>query len=231
MLAICIGNVDFGDLLEKRVQFKELFLDSDGKPIAWVEATVGRSVLRKENFDVVRSVKCQLLVEADKLCEPCKQLRKCLFLYKARATDPTGSSSQISDQSHTNFRYLTVQELQVRIKNLSKSKKTAISKAAHYSLKIDKMLSGQGVTLDSEPHILVKEVLERNDPNLEEGAAQWLLWQQQIEQATKCDKRTMRWHPLIVRWCLSIYHASPAAYRQIASKKNKFLVLPHVKTR
>ena len=40
----------------------------------------------------------------------------------------------------------------------------------------------------------------------------------------------MRWHPLIIRWCLSIYHTSPAAYRQIASKRNKFLCLPHVNT-
>ena len=40
----------------------------------------------------------------------------------------------------------------------------------------------------------------------------------------------MRWHPLIIRWCLSIYHTSPAAYRHIASKRNAFLVLPHVNT-
>ena len=32
------------------------------------------------------------------------------------------------------------------------------------------------------------------------------------------------------RWCLSIYHTSPAAYKHITSKRNKFLVLPHVKT-
>ena len=40
----------------------------------------------------------------------------------------------------------------------------------------------------------------------------------------------MRWHPLIIRWCLSIYLVSPAAYRQMASKGNKFIILPHVNT-
>ena len=35
---------------------------------------------------------------------------------------------------------------------------------------------------------------------------------------------------LMIRWCLSIYHTSPAAYKHTASKCNKFLVLPHVNT-
>ena len=40
----------------------------------------------------------------------------------------------------------------------------------------------------------------------------------------------MRWHPLIIRWCLSVYFSSPAAYKQIASKMLGFLKLPHVNT-
>ena len=38
----------------------------------------------------------------------------------------------------------------------------------------------------------------------------------------------MRWHLLIIRWCLSIYLVSPAAYHQMVSKGNKFYILPHV---
>ena len=40
----------------------------------------------------------------------------------------------------------------------------------------------------------------------------------------------MRWHPLIIRWCLSIYLTSPAAYRHTSNKRNKFLVFPHINT-
>ena len=40
----------------------------------------------------------------------------------------------------------------------------------------------------------------------------------------------MRWHPLIIRWCLSIFYVSPAACKQIASKRNKLLALPHINT-
>ena len=34
--------------------------------------------------------------------------------------------------------------------------------------------------------------------------------------------------PSYLRWCLSIFHVSPAAYKQIASKRNKFLALSHI---
>ena len=40
----------------------------------------------------------------------------------------------------------------------------------------------------------------------------------------------MQWHPLMIRWCLSIYFTSPAVYKQMTSKKLGLLKLPHVNT-
>ena len=40
----------------------------------------------------------------------------------------------------------------------------------------------------------------------------------------------MRLHPLLIRWCLSIYQTSPVAYKHIASKQNRFIALPHFNT-
>ena len=44
----------------------------------------------------------------------------------------------------------------------------------------------------------------------------------------KKHSRGMQWHPLIIRWCLSIYHTSLAAHKQLANRKINFLRLPHV---
>ena len=44
----------------------------------------------------------------------------------------------------------------------------------------------------------------------------------------KVQKKRSRgtiWHPLIIRWCLSVYFSSPAAYKQIANKRLGFLKL------
>jgi len=71
--------------------------------------------------------------------------------------------------------------------------------------------------------------MENNSLDLE-GTSQWLLWQQQLKYSSLKDPASMRWHPLIIRWCLSIYHLSPAAYKQMANKKNNFMKLPHINT-
>ena len=57
--------------------------------------------------------------------------------------------------------------------------------------------------------------MENPEPEFEENSPQWLLWQQQKAQSQKKDARGMRWHPLMIRWCLSIYFTSPSAYKQM----------------
>ena len=48
-------------------------------------------------------------------------------------------------------------------------------------------------------------------------------------KAASCKSlKGMRWHPLMIRWCVSLYAKSPAAYRQLAS--SGFLCLPHKST-
>ena len=33
-----------------------------------------------------------------------------------------------------------------------------------------------------------------------------LFWDQQLEAALQNDAHTMRWHPLMIRWCLQLRH-------------------------
>ena len=88
----------------------------------------------------------------------------------------------------------------------------------------------EGATLGDENHIIVNEIFNKTPYTFAEDTPQFLLWQQQKEEASKKDSRGMRWHPLIIRLCLSIYHTSPAAYKQLANRKINFLRLPHVNT-
>ena len=228
-LNICNGNSDFEDVLSSRVDLSEPFPNSSGDRVAWVEASLGKTKLIKESFDTIRSVQCHFVVsDGSSVCQPCKLIRNKLLKYRARLEFK--SSESVEDDSHTNIRYLTIPQLHERIRNLSISRRAAINKAARYSVVIDRMIAQNGVAVNNDQHLLLKEVIENNSPSFTEGTPQALLWQQQIEQASKCNKRSMRWHPLIIRWCLSIYHSSPAAYRQMASKRNNFIILPHVNT-
>ena len=108
-----------------------------------------------------------------------------------------------------------------------------MQRTAAMALKIRQVVEEDSVTshnINKSDHDLFETILKEKMPQFEQGSPQWLLWNQQLEQASKKDSRTMRWHPLIIRWCLSIYLVSPAAYPQMASKGNKFIVLPHVST-
>ena len=56
---------------------------------------------------------------------------------------------------------------------------------------------------------------------------QRLFWEQQI-QAVKAEKTGIRWHPMIVRWCLNLKLLSTSAYQSMRSAG--FINLPSERT-
>ena len=86
------------------------------------------------------------------------------------------------------------------------------------------------MTVKNDEHEFFEEIMSNATCDFEEDSPQWLLWEQQKKQLQKKDSRGMRWHPLIIRWCLSLHYTSAAAYRQLTSKKLNFLKLPHPDT-
>ncbi len=55
------------------------------------------------------------------------------------------------------------------------------------------------------------------------GSFQELFWQQQKEAACR-DKRGMRWHPAMIKWCLFLRHQSSQAYETL--RQSGCLLLP-----
>ena len=212
------------------MDFREPFLGGDQQRSAYVETIRGGSRLVKEDFTIIRPVNCHYLVAGEDLCQECKKSRKNLSTYRIRESESHGRESNISVDSATNIRYLRIEELQIRCKNLQLSRKKCIKETASMAIQLSKVEEGDGVRVSSDKHGLFKNVLKECSTEFEEGTPQWFSWQQQLEQASKNGSKSMRCHLLIIRWCFSIYHISPAAHRQIASKRNKFLCLPHVNT-
>ena len=57
---------------------------------------------------------------------------------------------------------------------------------------------------------------------------QQLFWQQQHEAALKSNAKGMRWHPMIIRWCLYLRHRSSGAYDTL--RESGCLKLPSQRT-
>ncbi len=66
-----------------------------------------------------------------------------------------------------------------------------------------------GVCLDEEAHEGYETITSESATFLEELPAdkfKRIFWLQRLEAASQKDARTMRWHPLMIRWCLYLRH-------------------------
>ena len=61
-----------------------------------------------------------------------------------------------------------------------------------------------------------------------EGSFKRLFWEEQLRAAQAKDPRQVRWHPLIIRWCLNLKLLSSAAYH--ATRTAGFIALPSERT-
>jgi len=84
--------------------------------------------------------------------------------------------------------------------------------------KIAKATEAKGIEVDTT---LQDDLLEIMSNNTERVTAKHppnsfptIFWQQQQEAAIK-DPRGMRWHPLMVKWCLYLRHLSGSAYETL----------------
>ena len=67
-----------------------------------------------------------------------------------------------------------------------------------------------GISLDEDSHNDLKEIVKAESTrfldDLPAGSIQKIFWQQQVEAASLKNARNMRWHPLMIRWCLYLRH-------------------------
>ena len=98
--------------------------------------------------------------------------------------------------------------------------------------KAQKLIESEGVRLSKEDEADIRTVMEENsdkvDVDFAQDSFQRILWEQQKKYSTLKDKREMRWHPLIIRFVLSLRYASSTAYRTVTS--SGLLSLPSERT-
>lgn len=87
------------------------------------------------------------------------------------------------------------------------------------------------MTVDEGVHQGLRQVMEEESNSILKtfppDSFQHLFWTQQLEAAEK-NPRQMRWHPLMVRWCLYLRHRSSGAYE--ALRESGCLKLPSQRT-
>ena len=74
------------------------------------------------------------------------------------------------------------------------------------------LFSFLGVKLDQKTNKLVSTIIKTENNNFDDNSAMKLLWEQQKKASSFSKASLMKWHPVVVRWCLSIYLKSPGIF-------------------
>ena len=117
-----------------------------------------------------------------------------------------------------NYRYLTSPEKRARLESTKKETKALRMCVMRLEKKISDALEKNSVVLDSEISMDMSSIMDKEDSVIKnmykEGTFQYIFWNQQKEAIGKegAKKNGIRWHPLIIKWCLYLCHQSSKAY-------------------
>ena len=144
-------------------------------------------------------------------CPACVRHRASLLIQHQRLQS---SSENDQPSSSVNYRYLSMPQLVSRLQSIHHDNRLLNKQCKRLTQKLEEDCRQRGVDVDDTTHEgLMDIVKQQGDLLLPPNSFQELFWKQQKEAAAKSDSRCMRWHPLMIRWCLYIHHRSSGAYQ------------------
>ena len=183
----------------------------------------------------IRHVDCEFIVAGQKRCDKCKNYRSSLRAFRSKLTShikKDTSMSQSFSHSFTNNRYLSQNQLISKLDERKKEIKSLSSENVYLRIQIESLIEVNGVTTSEDLNTALKGSLEelkiKASEDFPEGSSLNLLFNEELKQTNCKSASQMRRHPLMIRWCLGLYHTSPCAYEFI--KKSCFFKLPHKST-
>ena len=218
-LSICAGHSD-SHYVKMVLAKKGKVLSPNGKVAAYVDDDCGSKTVRASD--------CELICPSIK-CDACKSYRVNLrAMYnrwsKHHAVDGSDTSS------HTNDRYLSTPEKKTRMDHLRKRVYAAEEEVKRLKDRVHKLLE-QGEAVERELHSDLANIMHENTDHIRnlypENSFARLLWDEQLKAASK-DPRQVRWHPMLIKWCLNLKLLSSSAYH--ALRTSGFLKLPSERT-
>ena len=129
-------------------------------------------------------------------------------------------------------RFLTTPEREAKQKSLRKRAVASERVVTRLKSRIQEMVKDQSVRVGDDLNDDLTDILRDHTSKIQETCPEEsmrrILWEQQIEALSKRNRRQIRWHPLLVRWCLNLRYISSAAYHAVRS--SGFLSLPSERT-
>ena len=185
----------------------------------------------------IRSSHCEFLLDSDSpfsKCRPCYKIRTLLRIalsrYKRIRDDV--ALHRVGVHSHVNHRYLLNEEKDLKLRYQHQHIRSLDRKLDHIVAKLLIATQKVGVNLNSDMHDDVCSIMKQENDEIvrlyPEGSFQRLFWSQQLNASRVKKVSSMKWHPLMIKWCLYLRYKSSGAYE--ALKESGCLKLPSQRT-
>ena len=128
-------------------------------------------------------------------------------------------------------RYLSSPRKVEKIRSL-KVRAHAEKKVKRLKLKIRESTEKHGIVVHSDFHQDLSSIMESSNEMIVQeyppGSFRRLFWDEQLKANRLKDTRQMRWHPMLIRWCLNLKLLSSSSYHSL--RTSGFIKLPSVRT-
>ena len=178
----------------------------------------------------IRHRKCHLVVASgDVRCLLCKQLRNSLHaVYSRLSKQSHDKENTTAPSSHVNCRHLSTPEKQERLSRLHDAVRVARRRAQRIEARLERTIEKVGESVDSEMHKELCSIVSDNDVSIQNSFAPGSFGWDQQKMAVSTSASGMRWHPLMIKWCLHLRHFSSSGYE--ALRKSGCISLPSQRT-
>ncbi len=137
-----------------------------------------------------------------------------------------------SASSHVNYRFLDPSQMVERMKNLHSLLRVKDRSLTRLQETIVRAIDSEGVPLCDETSIDMTSLMKKYSSEVlatcGEDSFKSIFWKQQMKATTLKNRKSLRWHPLIIKWCLYLHHRSSGAYETL--RKSGVIDLPSGRT-
>ena len=227
---ICTGNpdADFIKMMSSSV-------GPDSSRAFYLEGDFCASANGQVYSSTVRSVTCSLLLKnmifGDR-CQECLKARATLRSTRSKRRRSNSNSENLMSSKVPNY-LLSREALEKKCSQLKGYSFELKAKLDRMQKQIRKSYDAEAETFDSKGSASVQTLFSECDPHVAEAfpdsqSFQRLFWEEQKKLAKFSKSSSMKWHPMIIRWCLYIKSKSSKAYS--ALRESGFISLPSERT-
>ena len=142
------------------------------------------------------------------------------------------SGKHTAVSSHTNYCYLRTPQRKERMSKLKSEVKSKRKEVERLKLRLREVTAQCGICVEKQLEDDLENIMQEKTDYIRQqyttNSFHHLFWDQQLEALKVRDKRQVRWHPMMIRWCLSLKLLSSASYS--ALRLSYLLVLPSERT-